>query len=112
CRVALRPQSGEKPVIACQDASAPPELHASAARVVHDEDEGLAVLRQVAGSDVLAGGPEISGTPRAVLNNTAKTWGSTPGLHVGADGLRGGGTGGRTPPVCVDSSTVGRRRAA
>ena len=89
--VALGPKPGEEFGIALHHAGAPPDLHPPALRVVHDENEGLAVLGEVAGGDVLAVALEVGEAQRALVDDAHEPRWAAAVLHVGLAVRAGGG---------------------
>ena len=89
--VALGPEAREQRGIVLHHAGAAPQLHAPALRVVHDEDEGLGVLGQVAGGDVLAVALEVGEAQRVLVEDAQEARRAAAMLHVGLAVGAGGG---------------------
>ncbi len=73
----------EELLVVFHDLRASPELDASTIRVVHEEDERLRVLLQVAHRDVLPIAAEVGERERALVEHLEEALGTTPVLHVG-----------------------------
>ena len=68
-RVTRIDQLREQSVLVLDDLRRAPELHTALVHVVHDEDEGLRVLREIADSDVLLVATVIGERQRLVIED-------------------------------------------